>query len=75
MFRYRTDEIIQIGAVKMSDDYEILDTFSTYVKPRYKLEKQKDYKMLIERIRASEKDQEPLTASLGDLFQGLKLRS
>ncbi len=39
-----------------------------------KLERQKDYKMLIERLRASEKDQEPLTASLGDLFQGLKLK-
>ena len=39
-----------------------------------KLEQQKDYKTLIERIRANEKDKEPLTASLGDLFRGLKLK-
>ena len=29
------NEIIQIGAVKMDEKYEILDSFSTYVKPRY----------------------------------------
>ncbi len=29
------NEIIQIGAVKMNENYEILDSFSTYVKPRY----------------------------------------
>ena len=29
------NEIIQIGAVKMDENYEILDSFSTYVKPRY----------------------------------------
>ena len=29
------NEIIQIGAVKMDGKYEILDSFSTYVKPRY----------------------------------------
>ncbi len=29
------NEIIQIGAVKMNEAYEILDSFSTYVTPRY----------------------------------------
>ena len=33
-FPYR-HEIIQIGAVKLSDSYEIVDEFSTYVRPRY----------------------------------------
>ena len=29
------NEIIQIGAVMMNESYEMLDEFSTYVKPRY----------------------------------------
>lgn len=33
-FPYR-HEIIQIGAVKLNDSYEIVDEFSTYVRPRY----------------------------------------
>lgn len=33
-YPYR-NEIIQIGAVMMNDAYEIMDKFSTYVRPRY----------------------------------------
>ena len=29
------NEIIQIGAVMMNDAYEIIDQFSTYVRPKY----------------------------------------
>ena len=29
------DEIIQIGAVKMDENYEVVDGFDTYVKPEY----------------------------------------
>ena len=38
-----------------------------------KLETQKDYQTLIERIRAKEKEQEPLTTSLGSLLGEMKL--
>lgn len=39
-----------------------------------KLETQKDYKTLIERIRAVEENQKPLTTSLGDYLKGLVIK-
>ena len=40
-----------------------------------KLEKQKDYRTLIERARAAEESHKPLTASLEYLFRDLKVKS
>ena len=33
--RYTTDEVIEIGAVKLDDSYNMIDEFQCYVKPQY----------------------------------------
>ena len=33
--RYTTDEVIEIGAVKLDDDYKQVDEFQCYVRPQY----------------------------------------
>ena len=33
--RYMTDEVIEIGAVKLGADYDMLDEFQCYVRPQY----------------------------------------
>ncbi len=33
--KYTTDEVIEIGAVKLDDDYNMVDEFQCYVKPEY----------------------------------------
>ena len=33
--RFMTDEVIEIGAVKLGEDYNLVDEFQCYVKPQY----------------------------------------
>ena len=33
--KYMTDEVIEIGAVKLDDKYQQIDTFQCYIKPEY----------------------------------------
>ena len=41
-----TGEIIQIGAIKLNDKLEIVDSFTMYVKPKYLLHMHKHVKAL-----------------------------
>lgn len=61
-------EIIQIGAVKLDDNYEIIDKFSTYVSPVYG-QLDRTIRKLTGIVESDLKDAPNLTKALDDFFE------
>ena len=66
-------ELVELDCVGKSHD-GLDDAYNT-ARMISKLETQKDYRTLLERLREKEKKEEPLTISMGSLLQGLVLET
>ena len=76
--KVREENLFQFPTEKMIDNtkgraHDGLDDAYNTARMIAKLEQNKDYKTLVERLRANEENQKPLTTSLGQLLQGLSL--